>query len=625
MRITELSLPRNNDCTQITGMNSASPPQQISDSQAQRFFHSAFRIPHSALLLTFASLLIISWQRWTSTIADSGRELDLPWRLWQGELLYRDVHYLYPPLAPYFNALLFRLFGPQLGVLQTSGVLCSLLLVWLCYRIARRLLTPSESAQAVGFVIVLCVFKPAGNLISPYSYAALYALLFALGALLCTLRYVENRRTRELYLAGLLIGLAAITKQEFALAAAATVVISVFFLHRGQWRQSWLALCYALIPALAVAVPVYALLLYRFGWQTLVDDCHLFYTHLPAPLVFYNAQRSGLAEPFASLLQMLGGAAVCLAAVSLIVWLSLWRQASPTGSQPLQRKALFVLLAAAIGVWLLAMVSQGRWDGSPLRALPLLLLAIIIYEWRQRSSASRFIIAVYSLAVLARVALRVPSGGSFGGFFLPTSLILIYHSLMCALPQALERRTQQAALAGRARVIGQVMLGLLLVVSTLVFSVRYRRNYSFAVETPRGRLFTTQAIGPAYRDALAFLQTQTQPGEAVAIFPEGSDLAFLTGRQMPLRHQIFIPGLMSATDEEHAIKLLRELPIRYVLIVNRPMREFGAEAFGRDFYTRLGAAIEEQYQLIKVCGAVTETNPAIGAPQFFIKILARKD
>ena len=94
---------------------------------------------------------------------------------------------------------------------------------------------------------------------------------------------------------------------------------------------------------------------------------------------------------------------------------------------------------------------------------------------------------------------------------------------------------------------------------------------------------------------------------------------------MPLRHQIFIPGLMSTMDEERTIELLRELPIRYVLIVNRPMREFGAEAFGRDFYTRLGAAIAEQYQLIKVCGAVTESDSAIGAPQFFIKILARKE
>jgi hypothetical protein len=49
---------------------------------------SAIRDPRSAIPLSFLALLIISWQRWTSTIADSGREMDLPGRLLQGEWLY---------------------------------------------------------------------------------------------------------------------------------------------------------------------------------------------------------------------------------------------------------------------------------------------------------------------------------------------------------------------------------------------------------------------------------------------------------------------------------------------------------------------------------------------------------
>ncbi|MFN7927206.1 MAG: hypothetical protein U0Y68_04540 [Blastocatellia bacterium] len=34
------------------------------------------------------------------------------------------------------------------------------------------------------------------------------------------------------------------------------------------------------------------------------------YTKIPASLVYYNSARTGLDHPFASLLQMLGGAAV---------------------------------------------------------------------------------------------------------------------------------------------------------------------------------------------------------------------------------------------------------------------------------------------------------------------------
>ncbi|MDQ3013698.1 MAG: glycosyltransferase family 39 protein, partial [Acidobacteriota bacterium] len=154
---------------------------------------SAIRIqqnwPQSAIWLVFAAMLAVSWRRWTSPIADSGREMDLPLRLLKGELLYRDVHHLYPPFAPYFNALLYSIFGVHLDVLHAAGILCSILIATLCYRIARRLLAPVDASLAGVAVVIFCIFKPAGNLIEPYSFAALYACAFALGALLLTLRY----------------------------------------------------------------------------------------------------------------------------------------------------------------------------------------------------------------------------------------------------------------------------------------------------------------------------------------------------------------------------------------------------------------------------------------------------
>src|SRR5215467_2237947 len=109
--------------------------------------------PQSASALVFVAMLVVSWRRWISPITDSGREMDLPLRLMRGELLYRDVYYLYPPFSPYFNALLYRIFGARLDALQLSGVVCSALIVWLCYRIARRLLTPSETTLAMIAVI----------------------------------------------------------------------------------------------------------------------------------------------------------------------------------------------------------------------------------------------------------------------------------------------------------------------------------------------------------------------------------------------------------------------------------------------------------------------------------------
>src|SRR5215468_2277462 len=186
----------------------------------------------AAIVLVFAAMLAVSWRRWISPVTDSGREMDLPLRLMNGELLYRDVYYLYPPFSPYFHSLLYRIFGAHLDVLQAGGAVCAVLVVWMCYRIARRLMTPSESALAVIAVIVVCVFKPGGNLIWPYAFSALHGMVFALGALLFALRYAENKKRWELAAAGALIGLAAITKQEFAMAAVCAVTGAVVWLGR---------------------------------------------------------------------------------------------------------------------------------------------------------------------------------------------------------------------------------------------------------------------------------------------------------------------------------------------------------------------------------------------------------
>jgi len=290
-------------------------------------------------------------------------------------------------------------------------------------------------------------------------------------------------------------------------------------------------------------------------------------------------------------------------------------------------------VAATLGVVIIKAATRGQWDGSPLRALPLVLFALIIIHWRRgkrsetdsSSSLSRsiFVIAAYSLAVLARVALRVPSGGAFGGFFLPTSLILTYYLLALAWPRTIGDRTQNPKIAIHARRVGQAVIGVMVLATAAVFTVRYRANFNYEVSAPRGQLFTTRSVGVAINEALDFIASQTAPDEAIAVLPEGSDLAFLSGRRMPLRHQILIPGLMSERDEQEAIARLQETRVRYVLIVNRPMREFGAESFGRDFDQTLGRWIDEHYHLVQVCGLVPDSRLQIGDPNFFIKIFEK--
>jgi Dolichyl-phosphate-mannose-protein mannosyltransferase len=615
----------------------------IAQSKIQNLKSKIF--PSQILVVaSFFLMLFLSWRRWTSLLVDTGREMDLPLRLLRGELLYRDIHYLYPPLSPYFNALLYRIFGVQLEVLNVSGALFSLVIVALCYQIARRILSEGEAALATMAVVVWCIFKPEGNLIAPYAFAALHGMMLALATLLVTLRYGEQRRWREVMLAGSLIGIAGITKQEFALTAAVTWSAGLMFLHRRDWKGLFWRLLAAASMAIAIATPVYVYFLARVGWQILIEDCHLLYTKIPASLVFYNSARTGLDQPLSSFLQMLGGAAVAMGIASLIVLGSAWK----VGARRMMRNSAVAFIACAAIALGIAAVSRGRWDGSPLRALPFALVGLMLVHWLRRDDAkpqfALFVIAAYSLMALIRVVLRVPSGGAFGGYFLPTSLILIVYLVLRALPEFLHRRGAEVAqrraeenslrnsakpprlgsennIGDRIRLIGTAILSIWLFVTIAVFGFRYRKTFPVLLNAPHGSLYVTKENAQAAQEALDFLAANSTSDDAIAVVPEGSSLAFLAGRRMPLRHQILIPDFMDAAEEQRAIAKLAE--VKYVLLLNRPMREFGLEAFGRDYYQTMGKYLAENFRVVKVCGEVPDERLQIGAAHFFIKILAR--
>ncbi len=622
----------------IADLNQKKMPQENHLPTTLNFF-SRLPTPDSRpfLPIVFLLMLLFSWRRWTSLLVDTGREMDLPLRLLRGELLYRDIHFLYPPLSPYFNALLYKIFGARLEVLNVEGVICALVIVALCFAIARRILPEREAVLATLAVIVWCIFKPEGNLISPYSFSALHGMILALATLVVTLRYNERKTWWKIIGAGILIGLAGITKQEFAMTAAVTWSAGVLFLHRNDWRKLLTRLFVPAGISLLIVAPVYGYFLSRVGWHTLIEDCHLLYTNIPNSLVFYNSARTGLDHPFASILQMIGGAAVAFALAAVIVVISL---AKSTSRKFLQTCA-FVFSACIAVALFVGLVSHGRWDGSPLRALPFALLGLMLVHFFRKDEMkpqfALFVIATYSLMALIRVALRVPSGGAFGGYFLPTSLILIVYLSTVALPQFIEQFSneyttesfrqfeaifQPMSLYGRTKLIAVSLLSFWLIITIFVFGYRYRKTFPVLIEARHGSLYVTKETSQAAQELFDFLRENAAPDDAVAVVPEGSSLAFLTGHRMPLRHQILIPDFMDAAEEQRAIAALRQT--KFVLIVNRPMREFGLEAFGRDYYQAMGRDLSDNFYVAKVCGDVKDGNVQIGNPKFFIKILARK-
>ena len=226
------------------------------------------------LLLFLILLSAMSWRRWGNPELDAGADLTVADLIaHDGYLPYEDVRYFYGPAGIYSLALAFKLFGSSFTVAFVFGYLQAGAILGVFYALARRWVEPLTAALATAVLAAIGFSGTLFNFVLPHTNSATFGLLFVLVELLAL------ARGRPL-LAGLAAGGAALTRPEFAIVAAVTLLAAAL----GRWREAgWraglreaLVLC---LPALVVAGAVLG------GFALAVGADRLFFENL-IPLDF---------------------------------------------------------------------------------------------------------------------------------------------------------------------------------------------------------------------------------------------------------------------------------------------------------------------------------------------------
>ena len=621
-------------------------------------------LPWVALIcVSFAIALVVSWQRWGNPLVDCGREMNQPLRLLQGEMLYSDVRHIYGPLSPYLNASLYKIFGPSLGVLYGDGIATAALILALTYWIARRLMGPAAAAASTLSVMWLCAFKQAGNYILPYSYSALHGCALGLLSVAMLVKAISNSRetasTREgeqkrssrgagyLILAGVFAGLATLAKTEMGFAAMATGLTTSVLAGYPVLRRLTVCAAMFVLPAVSIVAGVYSLIAHQAGWATLFKDSFLFLNNLPPALVYFNKRVSGFDEPVQSLIQMFGAAVRlgCVAAMVAAAGMLLGgRKRESRGEMPVAGMSradaglirvaqLWLILALSLFVFFsIPALGAIGWDRGPYLAMPLILLALLLIGARNARSdvtQSREIgsdtlillaVTVYALASLARVVLRVRSGGAYSSYLLPASIILFTYAWSCVFAGRFRDPSVR-------RIVSGIWIGLILadVLGTApLLAYRFRERNTYTLSTPRGTIIAVPDLGQAVDEAIRFISAETNPGESVAVLPEGTSLLFFTGRRNPLREEITTPGYLDDAGEQRAIQRLADSNTPLILVTNRPTPEFGAAVIGQDYCKRLMGWVEQNFQRVATFGPEKGSNLEIGDKTFFIRAYRKR-
>ena len=329
--------------------------------------------------VTFAALAAWSWGRWTDPLIDFGFELYVPWRIGEGEALYRDIAYRNGPLSAYWNALLFAAFGVSLRTLVLANLATLALITALLFGSIERSLSRLGALVGCAAFLAICGFSQYGtvgnyNFVTPYQHGQTHGLALGLALVALLAGAAPTGGLGRWIGAGGVLGLLVLTKVELSLPAFAVAGCAAAL----EWRRCGKAANRhltamagaALVPPLAalgllsLAMPAGA------AWQGVLGNVpYLAQALFEDP--FYRS-TAGLDAPGASLLAIAAACAV-IAAIGLLLRLCDER-ARPVVASRGGLLAAAVVLGGAAG----SLVPL-PWDAAA-RALPVA-MALAVARW----------------------------------------------------------------------------------------------------------------------------------------------------------------------------------------------------------------------------------------------------
>jgi len=563
----------------------------------------------------------VSWRKWPDVIIDSGRELYIPWRISSGEMLYRDIQYLYGPLASYVNALLFSLFGTSLLTLVVFNLLVIGLLTLCIHKVFRRLFD-RFTATLCGLVFLgtfaFARYSEGGNanFVCPYSHDLTYGIaLFFLLALTLD-RYLACKTRWRAATAGFLLGLMFLTKAEVFLAALVAAGIGFLLAEKRAGPRGTAGAVAAVCACAGFAVPP-LFFIALFSTRTSVKEAASmistgFRSLGYGPLVtnIFFQQIAGFDKPAANAFLGFAALAVYVALALGVLVLARLTARTQTGNH---RHMVIAGVLLPLGAVVILSRNPLWWvyTGRPLPLIVLAYLLILLWpflgrresEWNYRRNAMRFVLCSFSLLLMMKILLQVHFSGPYGfALALPAALVAVaiftHH-----LPR-ISRRAGWSGTTARTTAAAIVLCCLAVYVreSLAVYDL-----LTLPVGEGNDRFFTMAPSisdrGPAVNETLAFIETRMPVAAGFVVIPDGVMLNYLARRRNPGRWFEFVPPQIAVFGEERIRDDLEASRPEYVILVSQTTDVFGPTYFGNDYGFKLKEWVTENYTPVHLAGS----------------------
>lgn len=575
------------------------------------------------LIIIYAVFIALSWGKWGHLIYDCFREAVIPGAMLDGQILYKDITNLYPPLAYQVNSILYLLFGNSLNTLYWAGILNSALILSIIYFIVKK-----YSSDLTAFVTVLSVMEiftfkmpfTTGSWIFPYSYSFIYAFSACLLGFLFYILYRENPvKTRFLMISFFFAGLSAAFKLDFIMLGLLPLYSAIKLSLKDKTLKTILyGVAFYILPIfISFGIFIAGAGIVGFnGFRILSDWVNFLSNFSKSPsVILYNRETMpqsfnlGVFKAvFISLYRFIlvsatlfGYTYFCVFLLSkiknfiykilfgiclygfgyglIIMWIALYQFSLFSAYGDLAFLSYFITVSAAT-----IFILKNKKDFSEKEKFYLLttIFALLI--------SFRCFAAIYITCI--------------GNFILIVWWILFIYFFIEILPEYFPKVFKKDSIK-KAFVLFFAVLGLYF---TFVYCLNAMKM-SYKIKSDRGVYYASVEHSYTINEAINFIEMNIPEDKTLLVLEEGLLLNYFTGRKSNLRYYALIPHIVDAYGEENIIKgLVGENLPDYIFITNDKYMSNGY--FGLDYAKKIYKYILENYDYIK-----TIKNPDVN-PDF---------
>jgi hypothetical protein len=572
--------------------------------------------------------LAISWRKWPDPIVDTGPQWYGAWRLSEGALLYHgELVWNYGPLSAYFNAALFKLFGPGMMVLVTANLIIYAAIVALAYAACRR--AWGRVAACAASAVFISVFSflhltQIGNYnyATPYAHESTHGMLLILITAFAAARWSLQPSRGAAFVLGLCGGLATVLKPEFMLAGGAVGIAALVL----RWRQRIkISLAEFALLAAGLLLPTAAFTAWFARFEPLksafIDASRAWWLVLVEQIQRGSTQQetfSGFNDPL-----HFAGVELNTALIVALVLAAIWAAGRALNGTWSMGVRLSIIISAGGLIWLATsdtiswfprIVGGWRQVGNCLPVLCVVLLALI--AWRlareiresKHATASTVMALMFSLLALTMLARMILRARVYHlGFYQAAFAgMAVTAAALCYLP----RWTGSGLLGRRLAIAGCLVILGVGCAAIAGESIRNRVDQTEPVGAGRDRFYaitrSKDATGALVNWAAEKLRA-APPDATVSVLPGGEMINYLS------RHINPVASFADLSAEDKYVEQLRRAAPDYVVWLWRDLEEFGVKHFGatNNAGHLLRAWVLENYEPFDMLGANPLTDEGL--------------